>query len=119
VTFWRGGRAAIPAPSQADNLFFAACRAVAVGVLGLFGISNARFIDGMAVDHPVLRPPAVVAGHGGFIEISELVKYVQKVVPGIAKGLARVVTQSEPVFGVQTPRFGSIGGDFALVKKLP
>jgi hypothetical protein len=54
----------------------------------------------------------------GLIELSELVKYVQKVVPGIAKGLARAVTQSEPVFGVQTPRFGSTGGDFALVNRL-
>jgi hypothetical protein len=55
----------------------------------------------------------------GLIELSELVKYVQKVVPGIANGLARDVTRSEPVFGVQRPRFGSVGGDFALVKRLP
>jgi hypothetical protein len=55
----------------------------------------------------------------GLIELAELVKHVQKVVPGIAKGLAHAVTQSEPVSGVQTPRFGSTGGHFALVKRLP
>jgi uncharacterized caspase-like protein len=55
----------------------------------------------------------------GLIELSELVKYVQNVVPGIAKGLGRAVAQSEPVFGVQTPRFGSTGGDFAVVKRVP
>jgi len=101
VTLWRGGRAAIPAPSRADNLFFAACRAIAVAAVGVLVSSvscNARFIDGMAVDHPVVRPPAVVAGHDGFIELSELVKYVQKVVPGIAKGLA-----PRPGAGVRRP----------------
>jgi hypothetical protein len=54
----------------------------------------------------------------GLIEVSELVKYVQKMVPSIPKGLARAVPRSEPVFGVQTPRFDSTGGDFALVNRL-
>jgi WD40 repeat protein len=54
----------------------------------------------------------------GYIQLSELVAHVQSVVPGLAHGLARVVTQSEPVFGVQTPRFGSTGEDFAVVRRL-
>jgi hypothetical protein len=54
----------------------------------------------------------------GYIQLSELVAHVQSVVPGLAQGLARAVTQSRPVFGVQTPRFGSTGEDFAVVKRL-
>jgi WD40 repeat protein len=54
----------------------------------------------------------------GVIELSELVAHVQKVVPGLAQGLARAVTSSEPVFGVQTPRFGSTGEDFAIARRL-
>jgi tetratricopeptide (TPR) repeat protein len=54
----------------------------------------------------------------GLIELSELVNHVQKVVPGIAQGLARAVTQSEPVLGVQTPRFGFTGGDFPFVQRI-
>ena len=58
----------------------------------------------------------------GIIQLSELVAHVQKTVPGVAAklgGFGHTVTRSEPVFGVQTPRFGSAGGDFALVKRLP
>ena len=54
----------------------------------------------------------------GLIELSEIVAHVQNTVPEIAHGLARAVTSSEPVFGVQTPRFGSNGEDFPVVKKL-
>ncbi len=54
----------------------------------------------------------------GYIQLSELVTHVQNTVPGIAHGLARAVTQSGPVFGVQTPRFGSTGEDFAIVRRL-
>ena len=38
--------------------------------------------------------------------------------PGLAHGLGRAVTSAGPVFGVQTPRFGSTGEDFAVVRKL-
>jgi hypothetical protein len=58
----------------------------------------------------------------GIIQLSELVAQVQKTVPGVAAKLGelgRTVTRSEPAFGVQTPRFGSARGDFALVKRLP
>jgi WD40 repeat protein len=54
----------------------------------------------------------------GYIQLSELVAHVQSKVPGIAHGMARAVTQSGPVFGVQTPRFGSTGEDFAVVRRL-
>jgi predicted patatin/cPLA2 family phospholipase len=54
----------------------------------------------------------------GYIQLSELVAHVQKVVPCLAHGLARAVTQTEPVFGVQTPRFGSTGEDFNIVRRL-
>jgi WD40 repeat protein len=58
------------------------------------------------------------ANGDGLIELSEIVDHVQKVVPGLAHGLARAVTSAELVFGVQTPRFGSTGEDFAVVRKL-
>jgi WD40 repeat protein len=59
----------------------------------------------------------------GVIELSELVSHVQSVVPNLAydiahKKQARAVTQAGPVFGVQTPRFGSPSEDFALVQRL-
>ena len=54
----------------------------------------------------------------GYIQLSELVAHVQNVVPSLAHGLARAVTQSEPVAGVQTPRFGSTGEDFAVVRRI-
>lgn len=40
----------------------------------------------------------------GSIQISEIVAHVQDVVHSLAHGLARAVSQTEPVFGVQTPR---------------
>ena len=54
----------------------------------------------------------------GIIDLSELVEHVQRVVPGLANGLARAVTRSEPVFGRQTPRFGSLGENFPLVRRV-
>ena len=48
----------------------------------------------------------------GVIELHEIVDHVQKVVPGIAHGLARAVSSAEPVWGVQTPRFGPAGRGF-------
>jgi hypothetical protein len=69
----------------------------------------------------------------GLIALSELVRHVQRVVPGLA---ARTVkhpaqlagdlrastsgteTMLEPVLGQQTPRFGSRGEDFVLVRRL-
>lgn len=56
----------------------------------------------------------------GIIELSELVRYVQSVVPKIAAnmgGAGRAAT-SEPVWGQQAARFGSRGEDFALVQRL-
>lgn len=53
----------------------------------------------------------------GLIELSELVRHVQSIVPKIAEGLARAAI-AEPVLGVQTPRFGSRGEDFPLVRRL-
>ncbi len=58
------------------------------------------------------------ANGDGVIELSELVAHVQTVVPGLAKGLARAVADTEPVFGVQTPRFASPAEDFVLVSRL-
>ncbi len=54
----------------------------------------------------------------GVIGLHEIVDHVQAVVPGIAQGLARAVTSGGPVYGVQAPRFGSVGEDFAVVRKL-
>jgi hypothetical protein len=53
----------------------------------------------------------------GLIQLSELVAHVQSVVPKIAEGLVRAAI-TEPVDGVQTPRFGSRGEDFPLVRRL-
>jgi WD40 repeat protein len=56
----------------------------------------------------------------GTIELSELVRHVQNVVPKIAAdlgGKGRAAT-SEPVYGKQAARFGSRGEDFALVERL-
>jgi uncharacterized caspase-like protein len=54
----------------------------------------------------------------GLIELSELVRHVQGVVPKIAAGLVRAGT-SEPVLGKQSARFGSRGEDFALARGMP
>jgi hypothetical protein len=53
----------------------------------------------------------------GAIELSELVRHVQSVVPRVAEGLARAAT-SEPVLGKQTARFGSRGEDFVVARRL-
>jgi Caspase domain/WD domain, G-beta repeat/Bacterial Ig domain len=56
----------------------------------------------------------------GIIELSELVRYVQSVVPKIAAnmgGAGRAAT-SEPIWGQQAARFGSRGEDFALAQRL-
>ena len=53
----------------------------------------------------------------GLIELSELVRHVQSVVPKVAAGMVRAAT-SEPVFGKQAARFGSRGEDFALAQRL-
>jgi WD40 repeat protein len=60
------------------------------------------------------------ANGNGTIELSELVRHVQSMVPKIAAelgGAGRAAT-SEPVFGNQTARFGSRGEDFALARRL-
>jgi uncharacterized caspase-like protein len=57
------------------------------------------------------------ANGNGLIELSELVRHVQSVVPKVASGLVRAAT-SEPVLGNQTARFGSRGEDFALARRL-
>jgi WD40 repeat protein len=58
----------------------------------------------------------------GLIELSEVVTHVQIIVPRIAAQLGGVgraeVALPEPVFGKQTPRFGSRGEDFPLVRRL-
>lgn len=54
----------------------------------------------------------------GMIQLSELVSHVQNAVPGIAKGMARAVARAQPTLGVQTPRFGSLGEDFAVAGRL-
>ena len=54
------------------------------------------------------------------IELSELVRHVQSVVPKIAAdmgGAGRAAT-SEPIFGKQAARFGSRGEDFAVAQRL-
>jgi hypothetical protein len=56
----------------------------------------------------------------GTIELSELVRHVQSVVPRIAAdmgGAGRAAT-SEPVWGLQAARFGSRGEDFAVAQRL-
>lgn len=56
----------------------------------------------------------------GTIELSELVRHVQSVVPKIAAdlgGKGRAAT-AEPVFGKQAARFGSRGEDFAVAQRL-
>ncbi len=53
----------------------------------------------------------------GLIELSELVRHVQSVVPNVAAGMVRAAT-TEPVFGKQAARFGSRGEDFALAHRL-
>ena len=60
------------------------------------------------------------ANGNGTIELSELVRHVQSMVPKIAAdlgGAGRAAT-SEPVFGKQAARFGSRGEDFALARRL-
>jgi hypothetical protein len=57
----------------------------------------------------------------GTIELSELVRHVQRIVPKVAAdlgGTGRAAT-SQPVFGQQAARFGSRGEDFILTKRLP
>jgi WD40 repeat protein len=56
----------------------------------------------------------------GLIELTELVRHVQSVVPAIAAklgGKGRAAT-SEPIFGQQAARFGSRGEDFAVAHRL-
>jgi hypothetical protein len=53
----------------------------------------------------------------GTIELSELVRHVQGVVPKVAAGVVRAAT-TEPVLGKQAARFGSRGEDFALARRL-
>ena len=56
----------------------------------------------------------------GKIELSELVAHVQSEVPALAArlgGQGRSATAT-PVFGRQSARFGSRGGDFSLVEKM-
>jgi WD40 repeat protein len=56
----------------------------------------------------------------GLIELSELVRHVQSVVPKIAAdlgGAGRAAT-SEPAFGKQAARFGSRGEDFVVAQQL-
>jgi hypothetical protein len=56
----------------------------------------------------------------GTIELSELVRHVQSVVPKIAAelgGKARAAT-AEPVFGKQHVRSGLRGADFAVAHRL-
>jgi hypothetical protein len=56
----------------------------------------------------------------GTIELSELVRHVQSVVPKVAAdmgGDGRAAT-SEPIWGQQAARFGSRGEDFALAQQL-
>jgi hypothetical protein len=56
------------------------------------------------------------------IELTELVGHVQALVPKLAAQLGgegqAAVAASEPVFGQQTPRFGSHGEDFVVVNRL-
>jgi hypothetical protein len=58
----------------------------------------------------------------GVIELSELVGHVQTVVPKLAAKLGgdgrAAIAAPEPVFGQQTPRFGSRGEDFVLARRL-
>ena len=54
----------------------------------------------------------------GLIELSELVRHVQSVVPKIAAGTVRAAA-SEPELGKQAARFGSRGGDFILAQRAP
>jgi WD40 repeat protein len=53
----------------------------------------------------------------GLIELSELVRHVQSVVPKVAAGMVRAAT-SEPVLGKQAARFGSRGEDFVVAERL-
>ena len=53
----------------------------------------------------------------GLIELSELVRHVQGVVPKVAAGMVRAAIL-EPVPGRQAARFGSRGEDFAIAKPL-
>jgi len=60
------------------------------------------------------------ANGNGTIELSELVRHVQSMVPKVAAdlgGAGRAAT-SEPVFGKQAARFGSRGEDFAVARRL-
>jgi hypothetical protein len=60
------------------------------------------------------------ANGNGIIELSELVRHVQSMVPKIAAdlgGAGRAAT-SEPEFGKQAARFGSRGEDFAIAQRL-
>jgi WD40 repeat protein len=60
------------------------------------------------------------ANGNGTIELSELVRHVQSMVPKIAAdlgGTGRAAT-SEPVSGKQAARFGSRGEDFAVARRL-
>jgi hypothetical protein len=57
----------------------------------------------------------------GFIELSEIVAHVQAEVPGLAAKLkrpGRAAPVLEPELGKQSPRFGSRGEDFVVVRRL-
>jgi Caspase domain/WD domain, G-beta repeat len=61
------------------------------------------------------------ANGNGTIELSELVRHVQSIVPKVAAdlgGAGRAAT-SDPEFGKQAARFGSRGEDFAVARRLP
>jgi len=56
----------------------------------------------------------------GLIEVSELADHVESLVPKlVAGGEARAAIARGPTKATQSAHFGSTGGDFALVKRLP
>jgi WD40 repeat protein len=56
----------------------------------------------------------------GLIEVSELVAHVQAMVPKLtASGEARAAVSRGAAGGAQSAHFGTTGGDFALVRRLP
>jgi len=55
----------------------------------------------------------------GLIELSELVTHVQNVVPKVAAGIAVRAASPAPAQDMQTARFGSLGQDFVIARRLP
>jgi hypothetical protein len=74
-----------------------------------------------SLDQSVAQSPAHGDSNGnGLIEVTELVAHVQAMVPKLAaSGEARAAVPRGAAAGAQSAHFGTTGGEFALVRRVP